>query len=395
MKIKEKSNALCVLECICHIAFSYPVIALIWYMFANGDGLKITVFLFAAFSEVMMYMFRRHFHKRWEFYVAIAVYIIVLVMLLEYIGGIYLFAGAVITVLCIIIVLFSSVADFEVPSTGIATLLIIIGIGVWLAATGKLLVVVYIFEAVYILALIIYKNLKNADDFIWENRRTAFLSVGQIKDANYLITFILGIIILVVSGVWALLFSPILNLLRQPILQMLSRLFGTDIVLPEMEQEQEMPKLEEPVIGELVKDKSSGSIVAVIFVTILGIASLIMLIAFIVHIVRQLSLGTMDGDIREYIIPFRKEEVSSVEQEVEEIVDDRPAKKIRKIYKKKIKSSLKKNSSILKASTPNEQKKLAGLSGEGTEEFVELYHKARYSNEECTEDDVEKMRSYK
>lgn len=396
MKIREKSRALSVLECVCHVAFVYPIIAIIWNMFVNNNGAKIQVALMVAASEVLFYILRRRLHKRWVLYAIIVVSISCLSVTVNYVGGIYLFAGIVMSILCMIIVWTSSHIDFEAPSAGVAVLLFIIGIGVWLASVAKITITFYICEAIYVFALLIYKNLKKADDFIWENRRTAFLSVGQIKNANYLNTFILGVIILAVASISALLFSPILNLLKEPILKLLTNLFGGDVTMPDMSG---IAGGSSGEIGEAVEQTTNqggaGSVIAAIFLGILGIISIIMLIAFVVHIIRQLSSGTMDGDIREYIVPFHKEDISSVEQEAEEKVDDRPAKKIRKIYKKKIKSNLKKNGSVPKSSTPDEQKKLAGLSGEGTDEFMELYHKARYSNEECTEDDVEKMKSYR
>ena len=116
----------------------------------------------------------------------------------------------------------------------------------------------------------------------------------------------------------------------------------------------------------------------------------------VVRIIKALSISPRDGDIKEYIIPKHKESVQKVEKaEGQEKLDDRPSKLIRKIYKKTIKSRVKKSDSIPKASTPREQKILAKLSGEGSQEFIDLYYKARYSDKECTEEDVEKMKEYK
>lgn len=397
MKIREKSRALCILECVCHTAFEYMVVSLIWYMvFGDSAGINIRTFLMVAVSDGVFYIFRQKLHKSWEIYGVLVVYIALLVMLAGYFGGAFLLAGIVVSIFYLVIVWSNSLADFEKPSAIIAALLFIVGLWVWLLTVKKLLIIFYICEAVYVFSLIIYKNLKSADDFIWQNRRTAFLSAEQIKNANYLITSILGAGILAAATTCAILFSPLLNLLKQPIQKLLADVFGADVLFQDTGGilEDEIKEIE-PYVGELAKNDSPGSLFVMLLINILGVISLVLLVIFIIYIIRQLSGGINDGDIKEYIIPYRKNEASSVDKENEEMTDDKPAKKIRKLYKKTIKSNLKKNCFIPKASTPNEQKKLAGLSGEWSEKFVELYHKARYSDEECTEADVEKMKSYK
>ncbi len=395
MKVREKSRALSVIEFICHMAFIYPIIAFIWYLFADSSATKISVFLWVALSEVFMYMLRRRLQRDWKQYGVLVIYIALLALFINEFGGVYLCAGIAIAVLHLIIIWMNSVVDLEVPSVLVAVLLFVIGIGVWLLSATKILYIFYIGEFVYAFGIVIYKNLKSANDFIWENRRTAFLSAEQIQNANYLVTFVLGVIILAVSTVCGVLFSPMLSLLKQPIINFLYKCFGVNVTPL---AEGAFVKIEDEEIGEIAdlpEKVEPGSVIAGIILGIIAIIAIVIVVIFIIRIIKLLSSDTADGDIKEYIIPFHHEEVSSVEKKEEEKTDDRPAKRIRRIYKKKIKSNLKKYESVPKSSTPDEQKKLAGLSGEGTDEFMELYHKARYSDEECTEEDVEKMKNYK
>ncbi len=395
MKVREKSRALSVIECICHVAFIYPIIAFIWYLFADSSATNISVFLWVALSEVFMYMLRRRLQRDWKQYGVLVIYIALLALFINEFGGVYLCAGIAIAVLHLIIIWMNSVVDLEVPSVLVAVLLFIIGIGVWLLSATKILYIFYIGEFVYAFGIVIYKNFKSANDFIWENRRTAFLSAEQIQNANYLVTFVLGVIILAVTAVCGVLFSPMLSLLKQPIINFLYKCFGVNVTPL---TEGAFVKIEDEEIGEIAdlpEKVEPGSVIAGIILGIIAIIAIVIVVIFIIRIIKLLSSDTADGDIKEYIIPFHHEEVSSVEKKEEEKTDDRPAKRIRRIYKKKIKSNLKKYESVPKSSTPDEQKKLAGLSGEGTDEFMELYHKARYSDEECTEEDVEKMKNYK
>ena len=398
MKVKEKSLILCVLECICQTALLYPILTLLWYLFIDRKCISFLVLCTVAVSEMILYYIRRRVRNSLLFIALSAVYLLVLFVLGYYLHDfIYIYIGTVMAVFCLTAGFSGRYIDLERPNGGFAGLIIFAGVCVWLTDTPELLTVFYICEAVYVVALVVYNNLERTNKFIWENRRTAFLYVSQIKYANYLITAVLVFLILIASVICSLIFTPVLNLTREPMLNMIKSFMNYDLEMTDFGGFAGGGGGGEPG-NSVFQPGDSGASALRIILYIIGVALLvffiIVFIVFIIKIIKNLSMSSRDGDIKEYILPSdREDNFESIDKAVREKANDKPAIAIRKMYKRKIKSSVKKGGSVNKASTPNEQMAMAGLKGESADVFAELYRKARYSNIECSEQDVEKMKS--
>jgi hypothetical protein len=104
---------------------------------------------------------------------------------------------------------------------------------------------------------------------------------------------------------------------------------------------------------------------------------------------------------REVILPteFFSKEISSrirnMKNNIEEILENSNRKKIRRIYNKIIVKYKRKGVDIYASNTPYElQLKISKHSNSNLEKATSIYEKARYSTEQCSDEDVEIMKKY-
>ncbi len=396
MELRKKSGELRVLECLAQVCLAYPIIVLVWYMFANEDMINLQVFAAVFLSEALLYILRYRINKKWLYILATAVFMALAFAVGYLTNRIYFFAGFIASIMGLIKIYAEERTDLEIPRGITAFIFVFIGICVWLSSDSKLTAVFYAFEAAYILILFVYNSFLKADKFIWENRRTSFLSVSKIKNANYLNVAAMVVIISAVAVITALMFTPLLNLLRWPIMWLIHQFVSADT---EVELQGGFEEATRPdKIGEYNntgKDFSALPSLVLIAAIVFAVFIVIVLIVLIIRSVIDSSKGKAEDEVKEFVFPFGKKEKSHDTEKVkgEDIPSDmRPSKKIRRIYKKKIRDLVNDKAVILKSSTPEEQCEIADITHEDSEAILELYYKARYSNKECTEKDVQKMK---
>lgn len=260
----------------------------------------------------------------------------------------------------------------------------------------------------YILSCMFILYLENFNRYIRNNAETKNIPYQQIRNTNNsIILFLGGSMLLIMLMFYRLPLTPLLAGVGKAFLRLFGYLFSKislDDSVPEeapVEQvEPFAPYFETNPILEIIKKIIDVMVIAVVVAFIL-VVIFILLNKFINLFYKEKKQNTMD--VVEFINPFTKKEFVR-----------NPSRKfffqqfkrnnnglIRKYFYKEVTSSLKDNETLPQHLTPSELAEYIKLKGvdsdsdiaaQKREQLAFYYDKARYSNEECSKEEVKKVR---
>lgn len=186
-------------------------------------------------------------------------------------------------------------------------------------------------------------------------------------------------------------------------------------VTPPKPQQSTKPHMEEP--GESIIDKlgtqskttnpvikfilEALKVVMWIIVIAILLYLVVMLVISIVNFIKSLDMNKTKKEKRETVIPFKtsavklKNSVEKIKNNIYDITDTSNKRKIRRIYEHFVEGHRKRGIQINQSYTPYEIEDSISKNTESSiNEITAIYENARYGNEDCTVEDLKKIKNY-
>lgn len=258
---------------------------------------------------------------------------------------------------------------------------------------------------VFIILQVLYHNLNNMNDIMIMNSHVKNFPAGQMMRVN---TFIIGIVAVICIGAMFIINNPyvyrLLAAVKDIIINGLRFLFSFI-----GKGEADEPQIEEttasaasdgdmmlPVEMEsgIIQDILNG--IAMIIGIIVIIALIVCIAAAFLRLMKKMrGRDGVQGDIREFVSPDEsKIKLERKKKKADYVEDDAAAAKVRRLYKNMVAHDAKrKKISVASNMTPDE------ISGKhisvSADEATMIYEKARYSDEDISTAELDKMREIK
>ncbi len=263
-----------------------------------------------------------------------------------------------------------------------------------------------ILAVIDIICLLIYYHITRRDVFLtWEEDYANMLAKHMKKVSNYVIVFLTVFISLVSIVLWK---SGALSLMDS-LFHGFS--FNAGTVTPPVKVENVSKSNTDNPLSQMNPGSYSNNVLKIIttvFIAVIIIISSIVIIYFLWRAVLNLKdiwhvyFGKKSNgkEKREFVFDKAPEsriitKVKELKRNLEENFKFSNRKKIRGFYKKFVKKYKHKGIEPERYNTAGElQNKIELLRHESCSEVTEIYHKARYGKEECTDEDVLKIRKY-
>ena len=247
----------------------------------------------------------------------------------------------------------------------------------------------------YITVLLFYRNRKAAEDYIEIRKRNTIMNEVPMKKVSRMVSWIYvlitGVLIFMISVPFLAWDTPDLNVegdWAQMVLP--AGMNGVQNLLYEMETT-------EGDVENTVSNKTYeglDTIITVVAVLLLAIVVICVVYSVIKYVKEGFQKSAQEEDQVDFINPFDKTE-SLQKKMVKEHFHGRKSnrEKVRHLYKKRMNGFWRKGTILPDKTTPTMQWELKKEQEKDIpKELVELYEKARYSQETIGEEDVEKMK---
>ena len=299
--------------------------------------------------------------------------------------------------------------DLDEPGVAYIVLLVIEHLAIRALEMGTAAQYISLISTVLVFLLyLLYGNLESMDEFIYLGSFSSKVDEQGVRRLNrrisLLYTGILGVLLAVfssfrVDSLWNTVSGWLLSLLR-----FLVSLIPMSEQVPleeKVEAEKEMsnmlqqipPEHEIPAWRQLLQEIFRGIIILVLVAVI--IAGIIYATMYVYrHFYHKKTRE--DGDKVIENLSFGERVTKEKKPGFFERFERNPARRIRRIYKKRLKRAGAKSISSFWYMSPDEQVqflRMQGMSEETIDEMKVLYEKARYSTDLVTDADVERMRS--
>lgn len=261
-----------------------------------------------------------------------------------------------------------------------------------------------------IIILILHTNLTGLIQFLEQNRDMANLPGKQIIRTNQvMLTFFLAAALVAMLLLPATGLSNALSMLGDGLLWLIRKLFS---LIPSSKETaiEATEAVAEAVSNEfmaLPEDNTPAWLTALLnFIayalgTILLIAVVIGIIFAIIQVFRRFYRPILENNDKQEFIHEEKADIMArapgKQKEASLRFRFQPDAVIRRIYKKAIKRGLRNESrknAIQKSDTPSQLERKASFASDEPERLLhQLYEKARYSDEECTREEVNRLKS--
>lgn len=277
-------------------------------------------------------------------------------------------------------------------------------------ATGMTYLVRFTFYMMifYILSCMITLYLENFNRYIRNNSETKNIPYQQIRNTNNNIILFLGSsMVLSMIMFYRLPLNPLLAGVGRALVRMIGYLFSF-ISFSETSQE-EAPTQENEMFSPYFEPSPILEIIKRIIEVLMFVATVAVILAVIVFLLYKFyglfykAKKQNTNDVIEFISPFTKKE--SVKRESGRSFFQKFKRSnnglIRKYFYKEVTSSLKDNEALPQHLTPLELTEFIKLKGIGNDsdiaaqkrdQLAYYYDKARYSNEECSKEEVKKVK---
>ena len=258
------------------------------------------------------------------------------------------------------------------------------------------------------LLYLLYGNLEAMDEFIYLGSFSSKVDEQGLRKMNRRISILYaGILggLLAIAGMFRVdsLWQTILGWIRKFIRFLVSLIPITEQAPPEeeVEAEEEISNMLQQVVPEQ-EISEWRQLMQEIFRVVITLAIVGAIVVGIIYVVLYVyrhfyrKKDSQEGDKVVESLSFGKSVSKERKPRLSERIEKNPAKRIRRIYKKRLKRIGAKNTSSFWYMSPNEQVQLLrkqGVSEEIIAEIKDLYEKARYSEDLVTDTEVERMRT--
>lgn len=248
---------------------------------------------------------------------------------------------------------------------------------------------------------IIYSNFKAVDQFVFDRKSSTKMDVIHFKKMSRSIsliyaaglTLLLGAVSLIRTGTVS---EYLLNQLRKFLIWLFhfvpegdpaANAAAEEMPTQNMELGNDLPGNSDPSILSDIIEKILVNFTKIVIVLLI----VAMIWSIIVAVYRAFYQKHVSEDVEEFIFKEeRRKKLSKVQvQDEPHIWDFDPKKRMRKLYRKKMKGFWGKKEAPPVSLTPQEQ--LAMQKQQEEEKIRELYERARYSQEEITKEEVHSM----
>lgn len=390
-----------IIDCISQVLFQVAFYSGILCLINTGDVVSLIGIVFIVPFSILITIIRRYCDKLWRFIVAIIVMCVIGIVFNQILlaDAVISFILLFITFMGFIIRIKTSVKIFEHPDAvpfGVMTIIYII---MEFAGYTRARQVVFICVFLYILLFLLDRNIQRIQEYIESRRQTTIMAEAKMKKVfrTQLALYITGLALVIIlfttisfRGVYESIVSYQLEITdmkgeARPI---------------EFGQEDMGVNFEE--IAGIDEDSEGPSIIFIILEKIMSIIMCVLLVAAAavsLYIILRVIYNGFYGRRKN-----KEEEVLFASIETREYIKKRKSKKrdsekvndlrklLRKLYRKQMAGFWKDTGRSPEVTTPSEQRSLKNAKGEEvSEEVVELYERARYSNHDITKEDIIKM----
>lgn len=273
-----------------------------------------------------------------------------------------------------------------------------------IVASKSIIILSYSFGLLFLIGKFISNYLNNLEIYIARNYDIKNIPIKQLIGLNssilFLIIFLIFIILFIIKALniekylYAP-FEPIIFLLKTGFIAFLKYIFSlTESVNPSFQEQEELISVEEAT-ATLGSQSTLVKILefffnAFIFILILLFCYFIIKIIYY-YVKNNFSKHTLNTDEIEYL---NTDKISDKKEKIGSSISLKPKnnnEKIRSLFYKKIKKNKKLhiNNTFTAKEISNKFLKYDNIS---LDELTNLYEKARYSNSECSKDEVEKAK---
>ncbi len=417
MNIKRHQLTIDIITIVMHFIPVYLFTVIVLYKFTSYSPLKSLILLP---TPILSYLIKRYTHHIWSFLIlhaAMAVIYFTLVSdsYLRIAIGIYL---VILTIRAYYTK--NPKKEQEKPSPVLLILFVIFYIACYLLHIPELFSLCFSLSIVYTLLYIVNRYLLNLETFVDFHKEVTNIPFRQIKNTNNVLMVFLNCLFLVTMLLFSLLpLGGVLTTLRKVLVGILRYLFSLfsfkeseNILPPEVSEYplamEDLPVTEPSRFMELIMAVLQW--VMIIFVIALVVA---LLVYALYQIYQYFYLKSEDEvkDTIEFLSPFSSKERVKREpkKSIRGLFGRSNNAQIRKHFTLAVTSSLTPNTKLEKSLTPSElssvilsssSKPSAPLEEEGQaleqidrkKQITEYYEKARYSNEECSKDEVLRLK---
>lgn len=386
-------------------ALVFFIILLMLYAFVSTRDISIvTCLLVSVLPVFVLYIARRHVHNGvilFMIHICAAAFI--------YIMGstpaekvVHIIAGAVLIIFSVSLSVKVQKDNQEKMPIGLISVFIVaVILGNYLESHSITLAGMYCGE-VYIILQVVYHNFSNVNDFIMMNRDRTTLPVKQMITVN---SFIMAILATLCIGVTLLFSNSYVNkmlhsvglLMKDAVLSVLRFFFSL------LNYKEEESVITEPIeenglteLQALAQDSASSDIIngiLTIFGIVLVTLVVILIIAGLVRLIKTMGSSRSGEDVKEFILIKERKEFR-IRQKKKADREKSTNAKARKIYKSIVtKNAARCGNKINDSMVPADISKLY-INGDQNL-ATDIYEKARYSNQQVTQQEVEALKKYR
>ncbi|MDO5519601.1 MAG: hypothetical protein Q4G58_03805 [bacterium] len=263
-------------------------------------------------------------------------------------------------------------------------------------STGNIMIFL---SVMYLLLLVYYGNTNGLKRYIWDRKETTVMAGGIMRKMTirYTVAYVvmLGLVLFLVTrfsygSVYGILSHVFSGIFSEEGIEKLEE-YQQDIILSPM------PTMDPSITKKPYQQpQEMGPKALISIIGVLRIIALFLVVILIIFlIVHAISRNGKKQEIEEEVTDTREKLLHPKRRQREEEQNESNANKaIRKLYRKQMKGFWKAPGVTKEDKTPKEQRELKNKSGGHiNEEVVELYEKARYSEEELEHDEVRKFKA--
>lgn len=415
MNIKRQQLIIDIINIIMRFIPAYLFIVILLNNLTSQSALHTLILLPAP---ILSYLIKKHTRHIWSFLI---LHGIVLAIYLTVVSDIYLRTAIGIYIVILTVVAYykkNKGKERENTPAVLLILFVMFYIACSLVGMQDLLPLCFNLSIVYVLLFVVNTYLFNLEKFVYNHEGMNHIPFRQIRNSNSVLILFLSSLFLVSMLIFSLIpLDRYLAKLGKLIIRLLRFLFSLlrfeepeDILEPEEEQMavEDFPITEPSRLMEIIMEILQW--VAIILV----IALIVALIVYTLYQIYQyfyLKSEDKTKDKIEFLSPFlRKERVKREHKKIIRRLFGRSNNAlIRKFFTQAVTANLTSDTKLDKSLTPSQlsnfilpstNKATAPLPGEGQtveqinakKQITEYYEKARYSNEECSKDEVQTLK---
>lgn len=403
-RVKLLSLFFCAVEVCFQFVLFYLIQALFWYRMFQEDSLNVRNAAVLLLAALLFYAIRRNAVRVWQFFLGQGLALVLLMCLLPP-YPFRVLIGVTVVLQCIYSIMArfaQSREDMETPQKVHLGLIIVLYVWAWIIDYTHLMEQSLALSLIGIVLYFVYWRLKAMYEFTERNRELSYFPERYMKLVSRTALGVYTVLMMLFMYLAAQAARiPALNSLADRTAYAFRGLLSRTGAVPETVSQRLYRRRYSRIFRPVTKvGPSSGTTIWDVLLEILYTLPLILIAVFVLWLLLRYLLkvyhrfnGKENDDRREFINPLERRErgpgIRAADRYAAAV--GAPSQRIRRIYRKRILSGLSKGQRLKASLTPKEQVREAALS-EGARELLSLYEKARYGPEECSKEDVKRMK---